>query len=51
MLFLHNEYIILERKGKYSYGKVPVKYNVNDPYSLKKLKEFGLEILLTSGLV
>lgn len=43
MLFTHNEYIILERKGKHSYGKVPVKYSVDAPYSLKKLKEFGLE--------
>lgn len=42
MLFTHNEYVVLEKKGKYS-GRLPVKYSVGAPYSLKKIKEFGLE--------
>lgn len=43
--FTHIDYVILEKKGKNasSFDKVPVKYRVAAPYSLAKLKTFGLD--------
>lgn len=44
----YNDYIIPEKKSSkqlyyWTYNNVPVKHGIDSPYSLKKIKEYGLE--------